>query len=219
MSNENPSRRCEERSDEAISNIRAHLARKPQILVVCTGNICRSPMGEVVLRERLAEAGLDERYSVASCGVSAEEQGNPIYPPAARVLREAGYDVPARRAHRASDAELRESGLILAMTVGHARSLRRRMSELGLDLSVLHLWREFDDSGLEIALGGCFGEGGFLAESASEGRSKRGSYQDFYVSNGKADVPDPWYGDDAGYWDTLACVEAGADGIIDVLSQ
>lgn len=205
-------------NEDAGRNIVAHLAQKPQILVVCTGNICRSPMGEVVLRERLREAGLDGHYAVASCGVSAEEQGNPIYPPAARVLREAGYDVPARRAHRASDAELRESGLILAMTVGHARSLRRRMSELGLDMSVLHLWREFDGSGLEIAPQGCFGEGGFLAESAGEGRS-RGSYQDFYVSNGQADVPDPWYGDESGYWDTLECVEAGARGIVDLFSQ
>ena len=206
-------------SENAVHNIVAHLARKPQILVVCTGNICRSPMGEVVLRERLREAGLDGRYTVASCGVSAEEQGNPIYPPAARVLREAGYDVPARRAHRASDDELRSSGLILAMTVGHARSLRRRMNELGLDLSVVHLWREFDGSGLEIAPQGCFGEGGFLVESAGERDARRGSYQDFYVSNGRADVPDPWYGDEAGYWDTLACVEAGARGIVELLAS
>lgn len=206
-------------SENAVHNIVAHLARKPQILVVCTGNICRSPMGEVVLRERLREAGLDGRYTVASCGVSAEEQGNPIYPPAARVLREAGYDVPARRAHRASDDELRSSGLILAMTVGHARSLRRRMNELGLDLSVVHLWREFDGGGLEIAPQGCFGEGGFLAESTGDWGAWRGSYQDFYVSNGQADVPDPWYGDDSGYWDTLACVEAGARGIVELLAS
>lgn len=203
---------------DAARNILAHVDEKPQILVVCTGNICRSPMGEVVLREYLREAGLEGRYGVASCGVSAEEQGNPIYPPAARVLREAGYDVPVRRAHRASDEELREAGLILAMTVGHARSLRRRMSGLGLDVSVLHLWREFDGSGLEVAVGGCFGEGGFLAERASEGRARQGSYQDFYVSNGRADVPDPWYGDEAGYWDTLECVEAGARGIVELLT-
>lgn len=202
---------------DAYTNIRERLAQRPHILVVCTGNICRSPMGEVVLASALGEAGLAEQYRVDSCGVSSEEQGNPIYAPAARVLREAGYDVPLRAAHRATDTELREAGLILAMTVGHARSLRRRMDELGLDTSVIHLWREFDGSGLRPAPNGCFGEGGFLAES--ERVSGNSSYADFYSSDGAADVPDPWYGPLEGYRDTLACVEAGVRGIMDVLTQ
>ena len=65
--------------------------------------------------------------------VPREERGNPIYPPAARVLREAGYTVPARSAHRATKRELAESGLILAMTTGHARALRRMCADAGVD--------------------------------------------------------------------------------------
>ena len=91
------------------------------------------------------------------------------------------------------------------------------MEALGLDLSVVHLWREFDGSGLDVAPHGCFGEGGFLADSTSLG-DRRGSYQDFYISDGRADVSDPWYGDDAGFWDTLECIEAGARGICAVLT-
>lgn len=180
-------------------------------------------MGEVVLRDRLASAGLDARYEVASCGVSAEEDGNPIDSRAARVLRGAGYDVPHRRAHRATRAELESAGLILAMTVGHARSLRRMIDEAGLDTSVVHLWREFDDSGLAPAPEGVFGPGGFLdpeAEAARKARAgKRSRYSDFYSSNGEADVPDPWYGPAEGFYETLAVVEAGADGIVNLLSE
>ena len=81
-----------------------------QILVVCTGNICRSPMGEVVLRDRLSTSGLD--LDVVSAGVSAEEDGNPIYPPAQRRLREGGFEVPTRRAHRVTREEMRGLSLI-----------------------------------------------------------------------------------------------------------
>lgn len=201
--------------------IRAALAARPRILVVCTGNICRSPMGEVVLRKRLAAAGLDSAYEVASCGVSAEEQGNPIDPRAAHVLRKAGYEVPRRQARRATRAELEGAGLILAMTVGHARSLRRMMGDAGLDTSVVHLWREFDGSGLEIAAGGVFGEGGYLAAEREEERGggpKRSRHSDLYSSSGEADVPDPWYGPAEGFCETLAVVEAGADGVVALLA-
>lgn len=83
-----------------MESIREDLTANPRILVVCTGNICRSPMGEAVLRQRLEGAGL--AYEVASCGVSPEEHGNPVYPPAARALEEAGYPVPSHSAHRAT---------------------------------------------------------------------------------------------------------------------
>ena len=143
-----------------------------RICVVCTGNICRSPMGEIVLREKLADAGITD-FQVASCGVSSEEAGAPVYPPAARVLRDAGYEVPKRQAHRATDGELAESGLILAMTVGHARSLRSRCEQASVPVSRIHLWREFDGTGLTPAPLGCFGPGGALAESADERRGFR----------------------------------------------
>ena len=195
----------------SISPIKAQLHENPQILVVCTGNICRSPMGEIVLREKLADAGITD-FQVASCGVSSEETGAPVYPPAARVLRDAGYEVPKRQAHRATDGELAESGLILAMTVGHARSLRSRCEQAGVPVSRIHLWREFDGTGLTPAPFGCFGPGGALAESADERRG----YSDFYSSDGAWDVDDPWYSGD--FRSTMATVEAGAAGIASFLA-
>ncbi|MGO1593563.1 MAG: low molecular weight protein-tyrosine-phosphatase [Ancrocorticia sp.] len=196
----------------ARATILKNLDALPQILVVCTGNICRSPMGEVVLRERLHEAGLNE-YSVASCGVSDEESGGPIYPPAAAMLRENGYPVPVRRAHQATPAELTESGLILAMTVGHARALRPTLERLGVPLERVHLWREFDGTA-PIASEGCYLPGGVLAGGQNKHKRSRG-YSDYYSSEGTYDVPDPWYTRD--FDATLDVVEAGAAGIARLL--
>ena len=100
-----------------------------RVLAVCTGNICRSPIAEVVLRDRFAAAGLRDDVEVASAGVSAEEEGNPIDPRAARVLQEAGYDVPRHVAHRVDRREAEAQDLLLAMTAHHARRLRSLVSE------------------------------------------------------------------------------------------
>lgn len=183
------------------------------ILVVCTGNICRSPMGEIVLRKVLDERGYDA--VVTSAGVSTEETGNPVDRRAASVLMEKGYSVPrAHHAHRATADELRKADLVLAMTAGHARSLRRMMNDAGVDLSKLHLWREFDGT-TPVATAGAFGPGGPL-EGAEKVKAGRGS--DFYTSNGDLDVADPWYGGREGFYETLATVEAGAEGIANWLT-
>lgn len=197
----------------AAAKIREDLTAHPQILVVCTGNICRSPMGEVVLREKLAGSGPEptafgKPVTVASCGVSAEEHGKPIYPPAARTLEKYGYPVPRRKAHQATAQELRESGLIVAMTSGHARSLQTMCLEYGVPLRRIHLWREFDSIELAPSPDGCFGPGGSLTASSSE---KSDNYSDFYSFDGEWDVPDPWYSGD--FEETFAVVESGAAGI------
>ncbi|WP_376975530.1 low molecular weight protein-tyrosine-phosphatase [Arcanobacterium hippocoleae] len=184
-----------------------------RILIVCTGNICRSPMGEIVLREKLSQAKITD-VAVASAAVSAEEQGNQIDTRAARVLREAGYCVPNHRAHQVTRKELQEFDLILAMTAGHARRLRTMMLT---DLTKLHLWREFDGT-CEYAVHGVFGAGGILS-SPSEQNQKRSRYADFTVSDGAYDVPDPWYGGQAGFYDTLAIIERGAEGICEFINS
>jgi protein-tyrosine phosphatase len=95
-----------------------------RVLAVCTGNICRSPIAEVVLRDRLEAAGLGADAAVDSVGTSAEETGNPIDPRAARVLQEAGYAVPRRAARQVTPQDLADADLVLAMTSRHAARLR-----------------------------------------------------------------------------------------------
>ncbi len=186
-----------------------------RILVVCTGNICRSPMGEIVLREKLAQAGLTQ-IVVTSAGVSSEEHGNPIDSRAQYVLSQAGYALPDKHcAHRASDYELQEADLILAMTVGHARALKPMLLTAGTDLAKVHLWREFDGT-ISVYPTGVYGTGAVL-DPAGTNSGKRNRYSDFYTSDGELDVLDPWYGNTSNFQDTLTVVEAGATGIVNWL--
>lgn len=183
-----------------------------RILIVCTGNICRSPMGEIVLREKLAQAGISAE--VDSVGVSSEEHGRGVDTRAARVLREAGYDVPRRSARKVTSQDLEDSDLVLAMTVGHAKQLGALAERHGISTDKIHLWREYDSSSsLGVAPAGVFGEGGYLATKKSEDRG----HSNLYMSDGEWDVPDPWYGGQEGFYDTLAVVESGADGIVATL--
>ncbi len=115
-----------------------------RILTVCTGNICRSPMAEIVLRDRFASAGLDDAVEVASRGTSAEELGHPIDRRARQILAERGYPIPGRQAQQVTETDLAESQLVLAMTGWHARSVRelaRNDEEL---TARVRLYRSFD---------------------------------------------------------------------------
>lgn len=59
---------------------------------VCLGNICRSPMAELVCKRLVKERGVERSFDIKSFGTSDEEEGNPIYPPAKRTLEAHGID-------------------------------------------------------------------------------------------------------------------------------
>ena len=184
-----------------------------RVVMVCTGNICRSAMAEVVLRDRLAAAGIPDSGSggvtVTSAGVSDEERGNPIDSRARRVLTEAGYGVGAddvsrataiaiasHTAHRVTDAEIAEADLLLAMTDSHWNVLQRRAAGLGAEPDRIRMYRELDPASAQ------------QAEAVTAGGSSRS------VLN----VPDPWYGTMADFLDTLEVVERVSDEIAEQLA-
>ena len=115
------------------------------VMTVCTGNICRSPMGEIILRHFFNERGLGDQVNVESSGVSDEEWSHPIDPRAVRVLRERGYgdEIPRDHfAHRISREEIDRTDLFLPMTASHMRALLR-MLPAGKRAEV-HMYRSFD---------------------------------------------------------------------------
>ncbi|HEY0187834.1 MAG TPA: low molecular weight protein-tyrosine-phosphatase [Cellulomonas sp.] len=154
-------------------------------MTVCTGNICRSPMAEVVLRDRLEQAGLGDRVLVDSTGVSDEEHGNPIDPRARAALAARGYKVPRRTARQARVTDLRDNDLVLAMTASHARSLRRLGGPELADRVVMY--RTFDPAAPVLPVGG---------------------------SEHLLDVDDPWYGGPEDFEHCLDEIEAAADGVV-----
>ena len=96
-----------------------------KILFVCHGNICRSPMGEFILKDMVKRRGVAERFEIASAAVSTEEIGNPVYPPARRELQRHGIDCAGHAAHQITRAELRDYDRIYYMDASNARWLRR----------------------------------------------------------------------------------------------
>lgn len=117
-----------------------------RICVVCTGNICRSPMGEFVLRELFEDAGLGDEVEVVSAGTTAWEEGNPADPRTLAVLREHGHREVGGAQHVAQvfDREsLPELDLVLAADAGHFSTLRRA-ARSDSERAKVFLFRSFD---------------------------------------------------------------------------
>ena len=120
--------------------------RPYRVTVVCTGNICRSPMGEFVLRERFEDAGLGDRVVVDSAGTHSWEVGNPADPRTLAVLARNGHDDFGGRDHVARRFErswLDDVDLVLAADAGHLRELTR-LARTESQRAKLRLFREFD---------------------------------------------------------------------------
>ena len=95
-----------------------------RICLVCLGNICRSPMAEVVVRTELHRAGLADRVEVDSAGTGDWHIGEPMHGPAFHELTRRGYDGSGHRARQIQRSWLAGYDLILAMD-------RRNLSDLG----------------------------------------------------------------------------------------
>ena len=157
------------------------------VMTVCTGNICRSPMAEVILRKFFQDRGLDEdQVRVESSGVSDEEFGNPIDRRAQKVLRERGYEVPPDHfAHRITQEEAEDADLLLPMTVDHMRALLRLLPSG--KRSAVHLYRSFDPDLPRLAPG----------------------------RESQIDLVDPWYGGPREFEVAIDQIEHTAPYIVD----
>lgn len=134
-------------------------ATPPKVVFVCWGNICRSPMAEVVARQWFADA--DIAAVVSSAGVSDEEHHNPIDRRAKRTLEDAGYEVGGHRAREITASEIRDADLVIAAEPSHVR----RMQRVAPDATNLHLISEYDPTaapGASLPDPWCGGPGDFL---------------------------------------------------------
>jgi len=96
-----------------------------KILFVCHGNICRSPMAEFVMKDKVKRMGIADEFEVASAAVSAEELGNGVYPPARRKLAEHGISCAGKTAWQMSKADYRRWDLLICMDGSNLRRMHR----------------------------------------------------------------------------------------------
>ena len=92
------------------------------VSVICTGNICRSPIGEQMLRAAITEAGLEHAVRVSSAGTGNWHIGHPADRQAQAALQRAGFATD-HRAHQITAEELSTIDLALAADRGHRRIL------------------------------------------------------------------------------------------------
>jgi protein-tyrosine phosphatase len=93
----------------------------PRVLFVCTGNICRSPTAEGVLRHLAKGAGIE--VHVESAGTGDWHVGHPPDERAQHHARSRGYDLSAQRARQVSRGDFERFDFIVAMDRGHLRVL------------------------------------------------------------------------------------------------
>ncbi|HLO95814.1 MAG TPA: low molecular weight protein-tyrosine-phosphatase [Burkholderiaceae bacterium] len=96
------------------------------VLMVCTGNICRSPTAEGVLRHRLRALGLDGQVQVESAGIQGWHAGEAPDPRSQEHASRRGYDLSTQRARAVRALDFEQADLILAMDRGHLQALSQR---------------------------------------------------------------------------------------------
>jgi protein-tyrosine phosphatase len=110
------------------------------ILLVCLGNICRSPLAEGVLRHVLSERAPWLDVLVDSAGIGAWHVGSPPDPRSAGIALRHGIDISGQRARRVASSDFGRFGLILGMDASNVDELRDRA---GTAHDRIHLFMEY----------------------------------------------------------------------------
>lgn len=114
-----------------------------RIAFVCSGNICRSPMAEVVVRTLADKEGLAESLTVESAGTGDWHVGQGADTRALRVLRSRGYDGSTHIARQFDAGNLTSIDLLVALDGGHLRALQA-LARTAEDRAKIRLLRSFD---------------------------------------------------------------------------
>lgn len=153
-----------------------------RVMFVCLGNICRSPMAEFICRKMLEDAGMGGVVSVSSAGTSDEEEGNPVYPPAAAELQRHALSCAGKRARVLQREDFAAYDLFVCMDRGNLRAVSRLfgskekqallLSFAGRDEDIADPWytRDFAAAYRDIEAG-CRGLVSRIAEALRCGRT------------------------------------------------
>ena len=144
------------------------MKEKIKVLMVCHGNICRSPMAEFVMKKLVSDAGLSDRIYIESAATSTEELGNSVYPPARKKLTSVGINCDGKTARQMRKDDYQKFDYLIGMDSTNIRNMHRiaggdpdgkiykLMTFAGSDKDVADPWytRNFDIT-YEDVLEGC----------------------------------------------------------------
>lgn len=96
-----------------------------KVLFVCHGNICRSPIAEFIMKDKIKKLNLEKQFYIDSCGVSNEEAGNQIYPKAFDVLKKHNILNASHTARQISKSDYEYFDYIFMMDKSNIRNFNR----------------------------------------------------------------------------------------------
>ena len=100
-----------------------------KVLFVCHGNICRSPMAEFMLKDKVKKAGRAGEFLIESAATSTEEIGNDMHYGTKSVLRQNSIPFSPRAARQVVKADYEKYDYIIAMDSANIRNLQRMLGE------------------------------------------------------------------------------------------
>lgn len=109
-----------------VSEIESNAMKK--LLLVCRGNICRSPMAQAVVQKMALDAGLSKQFKFDSAGTHTQRVGERPDPRATQTLLRRGYETGRIRSRKIAVQDFAHFDLILAMDANNLADLRQRCS-------------------------------------------------------------------------------------------
>ncbi len=124
-----------------------------RVMLVCHGNICRSPMAEIVFRDMVRRRGLDGEFFVSSSATSTDEIwngiGSEVYPPAKKELRRHGLSAEGKRAVQLRAEDYGKYDLFVGMDSANIRNMIRILG--GDPEGKVHKLMDYTDRGGDVA--------------------------------------------------------------------
>jgi protein-tyrosine phosphatase len=128
-----------------------------RVLMVCLGNICRSPLAEGAFEALLKQRGLSDKYRVDSAGTGGWHVGEPPHPDSQNIAQRNGVDISHQRSRQVSARELSTWDWLIAMDQSNLSNLIR----LGAPPSRTKLLLSFVPAGAVMEVPDPYYEGGF----------------------------------------------------------
>ncbi|MCD7806979.1 MAG: low molecular weight phosphotyrosine protein phosphatase [Lachnospiraceae bacterium] len=166
-----------------------------KVLFICTGNICRSPMAEFIFKDMLTKKGLDQAFFVASAATSSEEiyrgVGNPVYPPARKILAAHGLSCEGKRAVQLRRSDYEKYDYLICMDRYNIQNARIMLG--GDPQGKLHKLMEYAQQPMDENLPDTgYTRQGREAADLQHNRKRNAAADSWYTSK-VPDVADPWY--------------------------
>ena len=96
-----------------------------KVLFICHGNICRSPMGEFLLKDMVRKRGLEAEFEIASAATSTEEIGNGVHPGTRAILSQLGISCAGKTARQMTRHDYDYYDYLIGMDSANIRNMKR----------------------------------------------------------------------------------------------